>query len=152
MPDTQPLELTEKKVRDRWDQLANLATANTTDGLKHLGLIHLAGIGGTLSYMGAAKNANLCLGLSFTSFFLGVTFVAVTYLLRFFYFRELIEGWNSDCAQMFNGEIAMAEVQRRDKERTAGRVDWPLNSAIFSLILFFSGGIFGFIGLLSTIK
>ena len=148
------LPIIEQKVHNRWEYLTTLSKDNTAEGLKFLNLIHLAGMGGTLSFMGATKTATLHLDLAFACFFAGVTFVGIVYLLRFFYFRSLIKGWNADTAAMFMAVEGMTwgKVHIRDNERSNPKFDWALAAAITSLILFVAGGIFGFIAVLSYIR
>lgn len=136
-----------QRVHDRWEHLTNLNTTNSVEGMKYLTLIHLGGMGGTLSFMGATKAANWALISAFASFFIGALMVGLTYFLRNKHFTHLIQEWNKDCDAMFKGVEGMAwpEPHARDRKRT-DVFDIALWTAIISLVAFFIAGAFGFWG------
>lgn len=136
-----------QKVHDRWEHLTSLSTTNSVEGMKYLTLIHLGGMGGTLSFMGATKAANWAIISAFVAFFTGALMVGLTYFFRHHHFTYLIREWNKDCDAMFQGVKGMdwSEVHARDRKRTTV-FDIALCTAILSLLAFFVAGIFGFWG------
>ncbi|KVR76147.1 hypothetical protein [Burkholderia vietnamiensis] len=45
----------EAHVEKRWRHLTDVIAETVTEGLKYLTVVHLAGMGGVLSFMGATK-------------------------------------------------------------------------------------------------
>jgi hypothetical protein len=139
----------EKKVDERWSLLTEQLSSSAIEGLKYLTLVHLGGMGGTLSFMGATKTATYFLGAAFFCFFFGATCVGLTYLLRVVHLKRLVKGWIADCDALYQqaNPMTWGQVHINDRKRT-NIFDWALTSAVISLALFLCGGSFGFFAVL----
>lgn len=135
-------------VENRWKHLTDIVTETITEGLKYLTVVHLAGMGGVLSFMGATKTLSISLTLAFASFFVGAASVGACYFFRYFHFDKLVEGWIADTREMYEGALSMSwsDVVMRDRKRTKLPVDPGLYASIMSYVCFIAGGILGFIG------
>lgn len=155
-------ELAQQKMRDekkesvrlRFEQLNGIVLDTVTEGLKFLTLVHLGGMGGVLSFMGAVKGSNPWLVSAFVCFFIGACCVGLTYLLRYFHMTKLLDKYLSDVDAHYSDPSAMhwGKVVQRDKQRVAVRFDLALCTAILSLLAFVGGGAFSFWGVSTYIK
>jgi len=148
MDEEKARDLIREHARHRADVLRDITSETATDGLKYLTLIHLAGMGGTLSFIGATKTANAWMVAAFCSFFIGAFAVGASYLLRYWHFGQLLSAFNNDVTTMYTqpDRMAFSEVSRRDVERSSGGFDSALACALLAFALFACGGILGFYG------
>ncbi|WP_419690016.1 hypothetical protein ACN22W_36825 [Burkholderia theae] len=137
----------EERVEKRWRHLTDVITETVTEGLKYLTVVHLAGMGGVLSFMGATKTTGPFLIGAFFCFFVGAASVGICYFYRYFHFLNLVKGWITDTGEMFaGGSMHWRTVLTRDRARTDVRRDFGVYAAIVSYACFLLGGASGFIG------
>lgn len=161
MTDENQYEIEEKRrallreaINRRVDTLRDITVDTASDGLKFLTLTHLAGMGGTLSFIGATKAINGSIVAAFCCFFLGATLVGGSYFARYAHFGMLLKHFTDDVTTMYLNPEKMSyrQVNERDRERSKARFDTGLACAIAALLLFIAGGVCGFFGVLGYIK
>lgn len=138
----------EDHVDSRWRHLTSIVTETITEGLKYLTIVHLAGMGGVLSFMGATKTNNGPLVGAFACFFAGTALVGVCYFYRLFHFDTLVNGWITDTRALYSNDETMRweNVIERDRKRTDVRHDYGVYAAGVSFAFFLAGGLSGFWG------
>lgn len=143
-----------ESVQRRFEQLNGIVLDTVTEGLKFLTLVHLGGMGGVLSFMGAVKGSNPWLVSAFVCFFVGACCVGLTYLLRYFHMTKLLDKYLGDVDAHYSDPDAMhwGKVVQRDKQRVDEKFDFALCTAILSLLAFGGGGLSSFFGVAAYIK